>query len=164
MPLASCPSALPTTPDNCPCTTNYLPGWHDGQYHDIPKEPLFAFGYGLSYTQYRYGKPSLETTNGKVFACSHHIKNTGQRDGAEIVQLYAHRPSAGRMTPVKELIDFARVPLKAQEAKEVSFSIHTEPLKTVRTDGSRVLETGEYTLMVGSSSRDEDLQKVGFTL
>ncbi|MFH1512077.1 MAG: glycoside hydrolase family 3 N-terminal domain-containing protein [Bacillota bacterium] len=142
-----------------PVYHNYLPGWHGGQYADLPKEPLYPFGYGLSYTTYRYGAPRLEAENG-AYALYATVENTGGRDGTEIVQVYAHRPAGERITPVKELIDFARVPLSAGEAKEVRFALNMDRLAAARADGSRVLEKGTYTLMVGPSSRDEDLQKV----
>ncbi|MBN1777774.1 MAG: glycoside hydrolase family 3 C-terminal domain-containing protein [Clostridiales bacterium] len=146
-----------------PVYHNQLPGWHGRRYIDMPEEPLYAFGYGLSYTSYRYGAPRLEKENGG-YALITEVQNAGEADGTEIVQLYAHRPAGQRMTPVKELIDFARVPLKAGESKEVRFPVDMESLKAVRDDGSRVLEKGTYTLMAGSSSRDEDLRKVTFTI
>ncbi len=146
-----------------PVYHNQLPGWHGGRYVDLPAEPLYAFGWGLSYTEYRYGAPRL-TENGGVYTLSVTVENTGERDGTEIVQVYVHRPASGRMTPVKELADFARVPLRAGEAREVSFTLNMDRLAAVREDGSRALEKGTYTLMVGSSSRDEDLQKVMVSL
>ncbi len=146
-----------------PVYHNHYPGWHGGQYVDIPAAPLYAFGYGLSYTAYRYGAPRLKERDSGYTLCTE-VENTGKADGTEIVQLYAHRPAGERMTPVKELIDFARVPLKAGQTEVVCFTIDMEALKAVHGDGKRVLEAGEYTLMVGPSSRDEDLQTVSFTL
>ena len=90
------------------------------------------------------------------------LSNVGDRDGVEIVQVYAHRPSVGRITPVKELVAFRRVPLRAGESAEVRIPIAEDSLCAVRDDGRRVLEKGEYTLMIGGSSRDEDLQWVRF--
>ena len=146
-----------------PVYHNQLPGWHGGRYVDLPAEPLYAFGYGLSYTSYRYGEPRLEEKNGE-YTLAVQVENTGKRDGTEIAQVYAHRPAAGRITPVKELIDFQRVPLQSGETREIRFTLPMDRLAAVRADGSRVLETGTYTLMVGPSSRDEDLQTVIFAL
>ncbi|HRX08761.1 MAG TPA: glycoside hydrolase family 3 C-terminal domain-containing protein, partial [Candidatus Limiplasma sp.] len=146
-----------------PVYHNHYPGWHGGQYVDMPATPLYAFGYGLSYTAYRYGAPQLTRENGEILV-SVNVQNTGSVDGTEIVQLYAHRPAGERMTPVKELIDFARVPLQAGEIMTVEFIVDMESLKAVHGDGSRVLEPGEYTLMTGPSSRGEDLQTVTLTL
>jgi beta-glucosidase len=144
-----------------PVYHNQLPGWHGGRYFDLPAEPLYPFGWGLSYTEYRYGEPRLEEKDG-AYTLVVTVENTGKRGGTEIAQVYAHRPAGGRMTPVKELIDFRRVPLKAGEAREIRFTLSMDRLAAVRADGSRVLEKGTYTLMVGPSSRDEDLQKVMF--
>jgi len=146
-----------------PVYLGQLPGWHGGRYLDLPKDPLFAFGYGLSYTRYRCGAPRLVQKNGAVTLYVT-VENTGERDGTEIVQVYAHRPAGERMTPVKELVDFRRVPLKAGESKEIRFDLQMDRLAAVHGDGTRVLEKGEYTLMTGPSSREEDLQKVSFTL
>jgi len=146
-----------------PVYHNQLPGWHGDGYCDLPHTPLYAFGYGLSYTRYRYGAPRLDMADGKrTLTCA--LENAGPRAGTEIVQLYAHRPAGERMTPEKELIDFCRVPLQSGETKTVAFPIDMRRLHAVHADGSRVLEAGEYTLMVGASSRDEDLQTVQFSL
>jgi beta-glucosidase len=146
-----------------PVYHNQLPGWHNGHYMDDPAEPLYPFGYGLSYTCYRYGAARLEESeSGRVLVAT--LANTGVRDGTEIAQVYAHRPAVGRMTPDKELIAFRRVPLKAGEETELRFSITDDSLCAVREDGRRVLEKGEYTLMIGGSSRDLDLLWVRFRI
>ena len=146
-----------------PVYHNQLPGWHGGQYFDLPKEPLYAFGFGLSYTAYRYGAPRLLQENGGYTLCAA-VENTGTVAGTEIVQVYAHRPAGERMTPEKELIDFARLPLNPGETGEARFTLPMDRLAAVRGDGKRVLEKGTYTIMIGSSSRDQDLQTVQFTL
>lgn len=146
-----------------PVYHNQLPGWHDGHYNDLPAEPLYPFGYGLSYTAYRYADVLLREDGG-VRTLEATLTNTGLRDGAEIVQVYAHRPAAGRMTPVKELVAFRRVPVSAGETVRLSIPVPDEMLAAVRDDGSRVLERGEYTLMIGGSSRDADLTWVRFSV
>ena len=146
-----------------PVYHNQLPGWHNGQYMDLPTEPLYAFGYGLSYTQYHYGHVRLEEYDGKRELVAT-LANVGERAGVEIVQVYAHRPSVGRMTPVKQLIDYRRVPLVAGEEIELRFPIADDSLCAVRDDGRRVLEKGTYTLMIGGSSRDADLQWIHFAV
>ena len=144
-----------------PVYHNALPGWHDGRYMDMPAEPLYPFGYGLSYTRYQYSHAWLEKT-GNTRELVATLTNTGERDGVEIVQVYAHRPAFMRMTPVKELIAHRRVPLRAGESAELRFPIPDDCLCAVRDDGRRVLEQGEYTLMIGGSSRDMDLLWVRF--
>ncbi len=146
-----------------PVYHNQLPGWHNGDYEDMPARPLYPFGFGLSYTAYRYGDAFLSQTDaGRTLTVP--VTNAGARDGIEIVQVYAHRPAVGRMTPVKELLTFARVALAAGETKYVCLPIPQDGLLSVRDDGSRVLEKGEYTLMVGPSSQDEDLESLFFTV
>lgn len=160
-PSGKLPISFAHTTGQLPVYHNSLPGWHDGRYMDTPAEPLYPFGFGLSYTRFRYGAPLfMETDSGRSLTVT--VQNAGGWDGVETVQVYAHRPSAGRITPVKELVDFRRVPLAVGEEKELVFSIPDDRLCAVRDDGSRVLERGEYTLMVGSSSRDADLQWVRF--
>jgi beta-glucosidase len=146
-----------------PVYHNQLPGWHEGRYGDLPAEPLYPFGYGLSYTAYRYGDVHLVEENG-TRALSATLANMGARDGVEIAQVYAHRPAVGRMTPVKELVAFRRVPVKAGETVNLMIPIEDDMLAAVRDDGSRVLEKGEYTLMIGGSSRDTDLTWVRFSV
>jgi len=162
-PTGKLPIAFARHVGQLPVYHNQLPGWHDGHYMDLPAEPLYPFGYGLSYTRYRYGAPHLEETDaGRELVAT--LENIGERDGVEIVQVYAHRPSAGRMTPVRELIAYRRVPLAAGEETELRFAIDEDRLCAVRDDGRRVLERGDYTLMIGSSSREMDLQRVHFSL
>ncbi|NLI21617.1 MAG: glycosyl hydrolase [Clostridiales bacterium] len=160
-PMGKLPVTFARHAGQLPVYHNQLPGWHDGRYMDLPAEPLYPFGWGLSYTRYRYGAPRLsETEGGRVLTAT--LRNVGERDGVEIVQVYAHRPSAGRMTPVKELVAYRRVPLRAGEETELTLPIPDDLLCAVRDDGTRALEKGEYTLMLGSSSRDADLQWVRF--
>lgn len=162
-PCGKLPIAFARHAGQQPVYHNQLPGWHDGRYEDMPAAPLYPFGFGLSYTTYRYGDAFLTQTDaGRTLTVP--VANTGARDGTEIVQVYAHRPAVGRMTPIKELLTFARVTLAAGETKNVCLSIPEDGLLSVRDDGSRVLEKGEYTLMVGPSSQDEDLQSLFFTI
>ena len=77
-----------------------------------------------------------------------------------MAQIYAHRPAHGRLTPVKELVAFQRVALAAGETRTLHISVAEDALRSVLDDGTRVLVPGEYTLMVGDSSRDADLQRL----
>ena len=163
-PMGKLPVTFARHVGQLPVYHNQLPGWHDGRYNDLPAEPLYPFGYGLSYTRYRYGDVRLEETDEGARELVATLQNTGDRDGVEIAQVYAHRPAWKRMTPVKELIAFRRVPLKAGESVELRIPIEEDSLRCVRDDGSRVLLKGTYTLMIGGSSRDMDLQWVRFTV
>lgn len=124
-------------------------------YRYFHGEPLYPFGYGLSYTSFEYGKPAFK--DGKV---SIRVKNTGKREGTEIVQVYLRRP-ADTEGPVKTLRGYARVDLKADEQQQVEISLPRERFETwdAATNTMRVLP-GTYELMVGSSSADKDLQTI----
>lgn len=126
-------------------------------YIDVPNEPLYPFGFGLSYTTYEYGEVSLSAPlmgkDGKIIA-SVVVKNTGNRDGEEIVQLYLHDEIRSITPPVKELKGFKRVALKAGEQKTVDFEITEEMLKFYNSDLEYVAEPGVFTVMIGGNSRD----------
>ena len=124
-------------------------------YRYFQGKPLYPFGYGLSYTTFQYGKPAYQ--DGKV---SVSVKNTGGREGVEIVQVYLRRP-ADTAGPVKTLRGYARVSLNAGEQQQVDISLPRERFETwdAQTNTMRVIP-GKYELMVGSSSADYDLQKL----
>jgi beta-glucosidase len=127
--------------------------------------PLYPFGHGLSYTTYRYDNLTLSahemSTDGAI-EVSVDVTNTGSRDGTEIVQLYLRDRFSSVTRPVKELKDFARVTLKAGESRTVSFRITSDKLAFYDKKMKRIVEDGEFIVMVGSSSADEDLLKESF--
>ena len=124
-------------------------------YRYFRGQPLFPFGYGLSYTTYSYGRPSYE--DGKVKVS---VANTGQVDGTEIVQVYMHRP-ADVEGPTKTLRGYARVHLKAGEQKTVTIDFPRERFESwdAATQTMRVVP-GNYELLVGPSSADDVLQQL----
>ncbi len=134
-------------------------------YLDIDNEPLYPFGYGLSYTTFRYSEPRIDrttmTTDGAV-KVSVDVTNTGSCDGDEIVQLYIRDLVASISRPVEELKDFSRIHLAKGETKTVTFTITADKLKFYNSDLQLVCEPGEFEVMVGPNSRD--VQKVKFTL
>lgn len=134
-------------------------------YLDVVNEPLYPFGYGLSYTSFAYSDVRLSDgslgDNGELTA-SVTVTNTGKRDGAEVVQLYI-RDLIGSITrPVKELKGFEKVMLKAGESKTVSFRITPELLRFYNYELEYVAEPGEFEVMIGGSSAD--VQKTRFIL
>ncbi|MBU0703828.1 MAG: glycoside hydrolase family 3 C-terminal domain-containing protein [Chloroflexi bacterium] len=148
-----------------PVYYNQVPGWHADRYADMPKEPLFAFGYGLSYTSFAYTNLKLhsrELATGKTLRVAVDVENTGERAGTEIVQLYINDVYSSVTTPVKELEDFRRVELEPGEKKTVRLEIPYERLALVNQHLETVIEPGEFEVMVGSSSRDKDLLKDTF--
>lgn len=128
-------------------------------YLDVSNEPLYPFGYGLSYTNFDISTPLLDkttvtttvTTNGTINVTVK-VKNTGNRDGEEVVQLYI-RDLVGSITrPVKELKGFQKIMLKAGETKEVTFKLTEELLKFYNSDLDFVSEAGDFKVFVGNSS------------
>ena len=135
-------------------TSNYL---------DVTNEPLYPFGFGLSYTTFDISAPKLDKTTMSVdgsITVSVTVKNTGNRDGAEVVQLYI-RDLVGTITrPVKELKGFQKVLVKSGETKTITFEITPEDLKFYNSDLNFVWEPGEFEIMVGGNSRDVKKAKV----
>ncbi len=132
-------------------------------------KPLYPFGYGLSYTSFRYSNLKLSKqiipNDGKTqIIASVTIENTGQRDGVEICQLYINDLVSSVSRPVKELKDFLRVGLKAGEKRTVEFTITPDKLAFYDLNMNPIVEAGEFEVMIGGSSRDEDLQKATFTI
>ncbi|MDR0893853.1 MAG: glycoside hydrolase family 3 C-terminal domain-containing protein [Prevotellaceae bacterium] len=130
-----------------------------------PGTPLYPFGYGLSYTTYQYSDLTLaqkEITRDGSVNVSVRVTNTGNRDGVEIVQLYLRDRFSSVTRPVKELKDFARVPLKAGESKVVNFRITPDKLAFYNQRMKKMVEPGEFIVMVGASSDDNQLLKGRF--
>ncbi|MFV0331208.1 MAG: beta-glucosidase BglX [Dysgonomonas sp.] len=126
-------------------------------YLDVSNDPVYPFGYGLSYSQFDYSDVSLSSTaidsNGELTA-SITVTNKGKMDGKEVVQFYI-RDIVGSVTrPVRELKGFEKIFLKAGEAKTVTFKITPELLKFCNYDLNYVFEPGDFDVMIGGNSRD----------
>lgn len=128
------------------------------KYLDITNDPLYPFGYGLSYTTFEYGDMSLDKTvvNGEDEQLTVRIKvtNTGDRAGEEVVQLYIGDPVASISRPLKELRNFAKIFLQPKESKEITFTISIEDLKFYNSALEYVWEPGVFNIFIGSNSRD----------
>lgn len=126
-------------------------------YLDVANEPLYPFGYGLSYTSFNYSEISLSSNTmkkGEKLTVKVTVSNTGNFDGEEVVQLYI-RDMVGSVTrPVKELKGFQKIFLKKGESKEVSFTLNPEDLKFFNANLKWINEPGEFRVMVGPNSRD----------
>lgn len=126
-------------------------------YLDVSNDPLYPFGFGLSYTQFGYGEIKLsatEITSSDSLQVSIKVTNQGKRDGSEVVQLYI-RDLVGSVTrPVKELKRFQKINLKAGETKMVSFTLGTKDLSFYNSDLKFVAEPGKFQVFVGGNSRD----------
>lgn len=130
-------------------------------YRYFKGEPLFPFGYGQSYTTFRLGKPKYDKKSGRVYVS---VKNAGRRNGAEVVQVYMKHDS-DTDGPVKTLRGFERVELKAGETKTVAVDMPRESFECWDSESNTMrVQKGSYTLFVGTSSRDADLQKIAVKL
>jgi len=134
-------------------------------YLDVSNDPLYPFGYGLSYTTFSYSEVKLSSNSlnktGNIYATVT-LKNTGSKDGSEVVQLYIQDLVGSVTRPVKELKGFQKIFLKAGETKEITFKISAEDLKFYNADLKFAAEPGDFKVFVGGNSRD--VKEIGFTL
>ncbi len=128
-------------------------------YLDVRNDPLYPFGYGLSYTSFNYSDISLEGRNASVT-----VTNTGDRDAYEVVQLYIHDPVASISRPVKELKGFQRIFLKKGESRKVTFQITDDLLKFYNPQLEYVLEPGDFNIMIGPDSSQKNLKSTTLTV
>jgi len=134
-------------------------------YLDVSNEPLYPFGYGLSYTTFSYSDIQLSSNTlqaGGTIRATVTVTNTGKYDGVEVVQLYL-RDLVGSITrPVKELKGFQRIALKAGESRQVTFTIGENDLKFYNSELKYVAEPGAFKVFIGGNSRD--VKEAGFSL
>jgi beta-glucosidase len=137
-------------------------GQHGNRYADLPQEPLFPFGHGLSYTKYAYSNLRLSSsklTQGESVKVLVDVQNIGQREGVEIVQVYVSDVVTSVTWVNKALKGFARVQLKPGEKKTVEVELPWESFRIVNTKALYIVEPGEFEILVGPSSLDRDLIK-----
>jgi beta-glucosidase len=156
------PISIPRSVGHLPVFYNYKPSARRGYLFD-DVSPLYAFGYGLSYTTFSIANPRITkkkmTKNGSV-KVSVDVTNSGKRAGAETVQLYIRDVVSSVTRPVKELKGFRKVRLQPGESTTVTFEITLDLLRFWDVNMKYVVEPGEFILMVGASSRDADLHKL----
>jgi beta-glucosidase len=151
------PITFPQSVGQCPLYNNYKPTGRSYDYVDLSGNPLFAFGYGLSYTKFEYS--NLQITPQKIgqkdeVRVSVDIQNTGERKGDEVVQLYLHDPVSFPARPVRELKGFKRITLEPNEKKTVTFVLTPEQISFLDINLKSFVEPGTFEVMVGSSSED----------
>ena len=130
---------------------------YKSRYLDVSNEPLYPFGYGLSYTTFAYDNLRLSTSElqpGDSLDVTVAVSNTGDVNGEEVIQLYVQDKVGSVTRPLKELKRFTKVMLKAGEKRNISFSISTDDLKFYDINMNYVTEPGDFTIMVGGNSRD----------
>jgi beta-glucosidase len=160
------PITIPRSVGHLPAFYNHKPSARRGYLWD-DVSPLYAFGYGLSYTTFRLGPVRLDDTEIPADGSTRarvDVTNTGDRPGTEVVQLYIRDRVSSVTRPVKELKGFRRVELRPGETQTVALDITPETLAFHDLDMNYVVEPGAFDIMVGTSSRDEDLQTVVLTV
>ena len=138
---------------------------YKSRYLDVPNDPLYPFGFGLSYTTFTYSKPTVSQASlrpSQDLNVTVTVQNTGPVDGAEVAQLYLRDLVGSSTRPVKELKGFQKVTLKKGESRQLTFHLSADDLKFYNDDLKFVAEPGEFQVMVGGNSRD--VQMASFTL
>jgi beta-glucosidase len=161
-PSGRLPITIPRSAGHLPAFYNHKPSARRGYLFD-DVSPLFPFGHGLSYTTFAIGNVRLEAETIRRDGATRvlaDVTNTGARDGTEVVQLYIRDMVSSVTRPVKELKGFARVDVRPGETKTVALEITPDLLAFHDVRMRRVVEPGDFAIMVGSSSRDRDLQRV----
>ena len=168
-PSGRLPITFPRHAGQLPVYYNQIRGQHGNRYADLTQDPAFAFGEGLSYTTFAYGEVVIDgadtpfATDGTVHA-SVTLANTGDRPGVEVVQAYVGDLVTSYSWTDRELKAFRRVELQPGESTTVTFDIPVADCTIVDPDARRIVEPGEFELLIGHSSRREDLKRATFTV
>ena len=157
-PSGRLPIGLPAHHGGQPGTYLAAPlAWFSNGISNLDPIPRFPFGHGLSYTSFTYSDVTASAPTMPVDGAvevSVTVTNTGERDGADVVQLYVSDPWAEVVRPLKQLVGFRKVDLAAGESARLTFEVHADRLSFTGADFQRVVEPGEVQLSVGSSSED----------
>lgn len=162
-PAGRLPITFPIHESQLPLYYNHKSTGRGDDYINLTGKPLFPFGYGLSYTKFEYSDLKLsemEMAKDKTVTATFKIKNTGEYDGDEVVQLYIKDLLASVARPIIELKGFQRVFLKKGEAKELTFEISPDLLMMLDENMNNVVEPGEFRIMIGASSNDIRLREI----
>ncbi len=162
-PAGRLPVTFPIAEGQLPLVYNHLPTGRGDDYYDLSGQPLFPFGFGLSYTTFEYDNlyidpPAIAT--GQTAQVHFNLKNTGPREGDEVVQLYVRDELASTAQPIMALKGFRRIHLKPGETEDVTFTIPPDLLTVLDTDLHPVIEPGSFRIMIGTSSKDIRLRGI----
>jgi beta-glucosidase len=155
-PAGRLPITFPQTVGQLPLVYNHKPTGRGDDYHDLSGEPLFPFGFGLSYTQFKYHNMHLssDTIKGQqTITISVDLSNIGKFVGEEVVQLYIRDELSSVATPVLSLKGFQRVSIAPGGTKTLHFNIDSSKLSLINKMGLTVTEPGHFRLMIGPNSR-----------
>jgi beta-glucosidase len=156
-PAGRLPITFPVFEGQLPLVYNHKPTGRTDDYADLNGQPLFPFGFGLSYSRFEYSNLQFEKkeetkNDSTTIYCT--IKNASNRDGEEVVQLYIHPMVSSVAQPVRSLKGFKRIFLKAGEQKKVAFTITPNMLQVLNKELTWLVEPGDFRIMIGSSSAD----------
>jgi len=162
-PAGRLPITFPVFEGQLPLVYNHKPTGRGDDYNNLTGQPLFPFGYGMSYTSFEYSdlkiqNSSILSSDSTLVTCK--ITNTGKVAGDEVVQLYLRDELASVARPVTELKGFQRVHLASGESKELSFSITPEMLSMLDINLNKIVEPGDFRIMIGASSKDIRLRGI----
>ena len=158
-PSGRLPISVPRSVGQIPVYYNKkAPRNHD--YVEVSSSPLYSFGYGMSYTTFEYSDLQVVQKSARCFEVSFKVKNTGKYDGEEVAQLYMRDEYASVVQPMKQLKHFERFYLKKGEEKKVTFVLTEEDFFLVNYTLKKVVESGNFHLMIGAASNDIRLQNV----
>ena len=170
-PSGRLPITFPRHAGQLPVYYNQIRGQHGNRYADLTQNPAFAFGEGLSYTTFEYGDPTItNVSESGIFAETDTVHaeitltNTGDRKGTEVVQLYIGDIVTSYSWTDRELKAFQRVELEPGESETVAFDIPVSDCTIVDSEANRIVEPGEFEVLIGHSSRREDLKRTTFTV
>lgn len=170
-PSGRLPITFPRHAGQLPVYYNQIRGQHGNRYADLTQNPAFAFGEGLSYTTFEYGDPTITNVpESGIFAEADTVHaeitltNTGDRKGTEVVQLYIGDIVTSYSWTDRELKAFQRVELEPGESKTVAFDIPVSDCTIVDSEANRIVEPGEFEVLIGHSSRREHLKRTTFTV
>ena len=162
-PAGRLPITFPVHESQLPLVYNHKPTGRGDDYNNLSGAPLFPFGFGLSYTSFEYSsihlnKKTIGMNDTAFLYCN--VKNTGKLNGDEVVQLYIRDELSSVARPVMELKGFQRVSLQAGEEKELRFIITPDELKMYNEKMQWITEAGDFSLMIGSSSKEIKLKTI----
>ncbi len=162
-PAGRLPITFPISEAQLPLYYNHKPTGRGDDYNNLTGKPLFPFGFGLSFTSFKYSDASLKKNkiaSDENVTITFKITNTGDYDGDEVIQLYIRDVLASVAQPIMQLKGFQRIHLKSGESKIIEFVITPEMLSILDESLNRVVEPGEFRIMIGASSNDIRLREI----
>lgn len=167
-PSGKLPVSFPRSLGQVPIYYNYKntgrpgPGGHVfwSHYNDEKNDPLYPFGYGLSYTEFKYSNLNVEKIGDRSLQVNFKVKNIGRLPGKEVVQVYLRDLFSSYTRPVKELKSFKKLAFKENEEKNISFILNANDLGFLNNNGELIFENGEFEIMVGGSSNTSISKKI----